>query len=228
MMMSPFSRCVRSWSIISSTVGPALTISITRRGFLSAWTSSAIECAPTTFVPLASFWMKSSTFETVRLNTATRYPWSFMFRTRFWPITARPINPMSQLSLSIGLHFIPIAATMEKDAATDPDPDPCRRRWRSNGPDDRGGGRSAEVLAAMAQTLRPGSSRGRRVSRFLVGKGERALESAGTRRGKLVSDRLEGSDLPHYGIRTREANRALFPPGRREAPLGKRVGHSGI
>src|ERR1700682_186268 len=45
--------------------------------------------------------MNSSPFETVRLNTATRYPWSFMFKTRFWPITARPISPMSQLSFCI-------------------------------------------------------------------------------------------------------------------------------
>ena len=33
MMMSPFSRCGVRWSIIWSTVSPALTISITRRGF---------------------------------------------------------------------------------------------------------------------------------------------------------------------------------------------------
>src|SRR6266404_8818050 len=45
--------------------------------------------------------MNSSTLETVRLNTATRYPWSFIFKTRFWPITARPISPMSQLSFCI-------------------------------------------------------------------------------------------------------------------------------
>src|ERR1017187_9199680 len=45
--------------------------------------------------------MKSSTFETVRLNTATLYPWSFMFRTRFCPMTASPIKPMSQLPFSM-------------------------------------------------------------------------------------------------------------------------------
>jgi 6-phosphogluconate dehydrogenase (decarboxylating) len=46
-------------------------------------------------VPLASLAMKSSTLETVRLKTATLKPWSFMLRTRFCPMTARPIRPIS-------------------------------------------------------------------------------------------------------------------------------------
>ena len=94
-MMSPFSRCGTIWSIIWSTVSPAFTINITRRGRFSRLASSSIECAPTTAVPLASLARKSSTFETVRLNTATLNPWSFMLRTRFCPITARPIRPIS-------------------------------------------------------------------------------------------------------------------------------------
>ena len=48
-----------------------------------------------TRVPLASLARNSSTLDTVRLYTATVNPWSFMFRTRFWPMTARPISPMS-------------------------------------------------------------------------------------------------------------------------------------
>src|ERR1700733_14015463 len=71
---------------------------ITRRGFFRSPHISSTECAPTTCVPLASFSIKSSTLETVRLKTATLYPWSFMFSTRFWPITANPINPISQFA----------------------------------------------------------------------------------------------------------------------------------
>ena len=52
-MMSPSSRCGISWSIKSSTGLPALTISITRRGRLSAPASSSIECVPTILRPLA-------------------------------------------------------------------------------------------------------------------------------------------------------------------------------
>src|SRR5690348_14183425 len=59
--------------------------------------NSATLWAPLTSVPAASFFRKSSTLETVRLNTATLYPWSFMFNTRFCPMTAKPIRPISQL-----------------------------------------------------------------------------------------------------------------------------------
>ena len=45
---------------------------------------------------------KSSTFETVRLKATTVKPWSFMFRIRFWPMTARPISPMSYSALAKG------------------------------------------------------------------------------------------------------------------------------
>ena len=48
-----------------------------------------------TFVPLASSARNSCSLDTVPLSTATTKPWSFMFRTRFWPITARPMRPMS-------------------------------------------------------------------------------------------------------------------------------------
>src|SRR6266404_3583225 len=94
-MISPGSRCGRSCSINSSTGFPALTISMTRRGFFSKATISSMEWAPITLVPLASLLRKSSTFETVRLKATTVNPWSFMFKIRFWPITARPIRAMS-------------------------------------------------------------------------------------------------------------------------------------
>ena len=102
-MMSPFSMCGTSRSIVWSTTSPALTMIITRRGVFSTLQSSSIECVPTTWVPFASSAIKSSTFDVVRLKTATLYPWSFMFRTRFCPITARPIRPMSQLASAIFL-----------------------------------------------------------------------------------------------------------------------------
>ncbi len=57
--------------MVWSTTSPAFTMIITRRGDFSSPHNSSMECAPTTCVPLASFWMKSSTLETVRLNTAT-------------------------------------------------------------------------------------------------------------------------------------------------------------
>jgi hypothetical protein len=79
----------------SSTAWPALTSSTTRRGFLRHPISSSIDFVPMILVPLASLARKSSTLETVRLNAATVKPWSFMLRMRFWPITARPMSPMS-------------------------------------------------------------------------------------------------------------------------------------
>ncbi len=95
MMMSPASRCGSRDSMNSSTAEPALTINITRRGRLSSLTSSSSEWAPMSLVPLAGPARKSSTLLTVRLKTATVKPFSSMFRTRFWPMTARPINPIS-------------------------------------------------------------------------------------------------------------------------------------
>src|SRR5437899_5249563 len=70
-------------------------MSMMRRGFLSSPTISSMECAPMTFVPLASLLRKSSTFETVRLKATTVKPWSFMFKIKFWPITASPIRAIS-------------------------------------------------------------------------------------------------------------------------------------
>src|SRR5271154_4088231 len=90
--------------MVWSTTCPALTMIMTRRGVFNRLHISSIECAPTTCVPLASSARKSSTLDTVRLKTATLYPWSFMFNTRFWPITASPINPISQFASAM-LHF---------------------------------------------------------------------------------------------------------------------------
>ncbi len=53
------------------------------------------------FLPFARPFTKSSTFEVVRLKTATVKPLLSMFRTRFSPITASPTSPMSALLISL-------------------------------------------------------------------------------------------------------------------------------
>ena len=54
MMMSPFSRCGSSWSIIWSTSVAGLDHQHDAARLLEQPTSSSMECAPTTWVPLAS------------------------------------------------------------------------------------------------------------------------------------------------------------------------------
>ena len=75
----------------------------TLRGFASESTSSWRLCAPTMFLPLARPFTKASTFSTVLLKTATVKPFDSMFITRFSPMTARPISPMSALFISLFL-----------------------------------------------------------------------------------------------------------------------------
>lgn len=114
-----------SLSMKSSTAWPALTRRIMRRGVFSFDTMSSRDSAPITLVPLASFCKKSCTLDTVLLKAQTwtrtkisydamqwmtscdmtrdtcckltTKPWSFIFRIRFWPITARPIKAISAL-----------------------------------------------------------------------------------------------------------------------------------
>ena len=79
----------------SSTGLPAFTSIITRRGRLRLATISGMERAPIIFVPAASSAMNSSTLEAVRLYATTVKPWSFMFKIKFRPITARPMRAIS-------------------------------------------------------------------------------------------------------------------------------------
>lgn len=60
-----------NWFMKSSTALPACTISITRLGFFNESIISWMECAPTIFVPFASFSRNLSTFSTVLLNAHT-------------------------------------------------------------------------------------------------------------------------------------------------------------
>ena len=98
MITSPGESSGSNCSMKSSTAGPAFTMSITLRGVLRLATSSFKEWQPTKRFPFPRPLTKSSTLPTVRLNTATRNPRLSMFNTRFSPITARPINPMSHCS----------------------------------------------------------------------------------------------------------------------------------
>ena len=55
----------------ASTADPALTSNITLRGFFKWDTMFSNDVAPIMFVPFASFFMNSSTFDTVLLNATT-------------------------------------------------------------------------------------------------------------------------------------------------------------
>ena len=74
---------------------PAWTMSITRRGFASFEMNSSGDRAPTMALPAARPARNASTFEVVRLYTATVYPRLAMLSTRFSPMTASPTTPMS-------------------------------------------------------------------------------------------------------------------------------------
>ena len=67
MITSPGESSGMSFSMNSSTAGPALTISITFRGDARLPTSSSSEWQPTKFLPLARPASSSSTLLTVRL-----------------------------------------------------------------------------------------------------------------------------------------------------------------
>ena len=95
MMMSPGERTGISCSMVSSTASPAFTIIITFRGLLSERASLSMEWQPRILLPSPRPDVKSSTLEMVRLYTATVKPLLSMLRTRFSPITARPMSPMS-------------------------------------------------------------------------------------------------------------------------------------
>src|SRR5208283_4040826 len=58
-------------------------------------------------LPLARPARNASTLEVVRLNTATVNPWLAMLSTRFSPITARPISPMSAVARGVVMSLGP-------------------------------------------------------------------------------------------------------------------------
>ena len=82
-------------SITRSTAGPAWTMSIIRRGLASFETNSSADQAPVMVLPTARPARNASTFDVVRLYTATVYPRLAMLSTRFSPMTASPMTPMS-------------------------------------------------------------------------------------------------------------------------------------
>ncbi len=96
--MSPGSKSGTSSPMTSSTGAPALTMIMILRGRLRLETSSCTACVPTIDLSLARPLKNASTLEVVRLNTATVKPWLAMLSTRFSPITARPMSPMSAVA----------------------------------------------------------------------------------------------------------------------------------
>jgi hypothetical protein len=68
---------------------------IALRGRLSAPTNSSIVRAGTMFFPFALPAANFSVTSQVRLNTETVNPFDSMLSTRFSPMTARPISPIS-------------------------------------------------------------------------------------------------------------------------------------
>src|SRR5215475_9211678 len=91
---SSFSSSGATCPITESTGGPAFTIIIATRGFLSAPTNSSSVRVGLMFFPWARSAANFSVTSVVRLNTATEKPLDSMFRTRFSPMTPRPVRPM--------------------------------------------------------------------------------------------------------------------------------------
>ena len=112
MMISPGESNGKSCCMSWSTAFPARTIIIILRGALTLSTKSLISVHPMIFFPLPRPLINrsttpSSTPGTVRLYTATAKPLLSIFKTRFSPITASPIKPISAfLSIINILKFI--------------------------------------------------------------------------------------------------------------------------
>ena len=85
----------------ASTGAPALTMIIALRGRFSAPTNSSIVEVGGMFFPLPRVAANFSVTAVVRLKTATENPFDSMLRTRFSPITARPIRPISHCFVMI-------------------------------------------------------------------------------------------------------------------------------
>ena len=103
MIRSPGSSSGTSWSMTMSTGLPALTMIIALRGRLSAATNSSIVLVAVIRLPEARPSANFSVTLVVRLKTATEKPLLSMFKTRFSPMTARPIKPMSQVPEEVAI-----------------------------------------------------------------------------------------------------------------------------
>ena len=100
-MTSPGSSTASSPAMMSSTGWPARTMSSSRRGRASRPASSANDQAGRMPVPAPGPARNSPMRAGVWLWTATPNPWSRRLSARFWPITPRPIRPMSAASVTI-------------------------------------------------------------------------------------------------------------------------------
>ena len=84
-----------------STAGPALTMIMTLRGRFSAATSSLTEWQPTMRLALGPAGEEVVDLRRGAVEDGDVKPWLSMFRTRFSPMTARPIRPMSAVGAVI-------------------------------------------------------------------------------------------------------------------------------
>lgn len=91
--------CCAKSAMVSSTGFPAITNKIILRGFLMELTKAAASACPSKGNSPSSFalFTVTSILSEERLETETRNPFEAMFRAKFWPITAKPYKPTSQL-----------------------------------------------------------------------------------------------------------------------------------
>lgn len=116
------SNGLTSLSIKASTADPALTNNMTRLGFFNSDTIFSRDVAPITFVPLASFFIKSSTLDTVLLK-ATTYNTKTTIITEYAVSTTTCILRFHTTSLIVHswshsdtLHSWPVGQLAEKSS----------------------------------------------------------------------------------------------------------------
>ena len=100
-MTSPRSRWGNNCSITASTAVPALTMIMIFRGFARLETNSSIDRVGKICFPDARFAANFSVTSVVRLKIETEKPLLSMLSTRFSPMTARPISPISDGFMSL-------------------------------------------------------------------------------------------------------------------------------
>ena len=105
MTMSSLSSRGRSCAMTASTGPPAFTRMIILRGLLIDLTKAFSCLNPMSPPGVSGFsFTNFSVVAVVLLKTATLKPWSAMLSTRFCPMTARPMSPMS----AVGVAFLAI------------------------------------------------------------------------------------------------------------------------
>ncbi len=101
MITSPGCKSGMSFSMNSSTAGPALTISITFRGVARLPTSSSSEWQPTKFFALGPPGQQVVNFACGAVIDRDLETPALDVQGQFSPITASPISPMSQFGVML-------------------------------------------------------------------------------------------------------------------------------